>query len=48
MTIEIITGPGRFDSMINLRPSQENRSRGVDNPDMRNKIRRIVEKLVVD
>lgn len=37
-----------FDAMINLRPSQENRTRGVDNPDLRDKIRRIVEKLVVD
>lgn len=37
-----------FDAMINIRPSQENRTRDVDNPDLRDKIRRIVEKLVVD
>lgn len=36
-----------FDSMINLRPSQENRSRGVDNEEIRKKIIAIVNKLVV-
>lgn len=36
-----------FDSMINLRPSQGNRSRGVDNPDIREKIEKIVNKLIV-
>ncbi len=36
-----------FDSMINLRPSQNNRSRGVDNEDIRNRIINIVEKLVI-
>ncbi|MCK5466078.1 hypothetical protein KAI56_01085 [Candidatus Parcubacteria bacterium] len=35
-----------FDSMINLRPSQENRSRGVENPETRKIIIEIVEKLV--
>ncbi|MDD5489443.1 MAG: DUF5674 family protein [Candidatus Moranbacteria bacterium] len=35
-----------FDSMINLRPSQENRSRGVENPDLRKKIIEIVNKFV--
>lgn len=35
-----------FDSMINLRPSQGNRSRGVDNPDTQRKIRDVVQKLV--
>jgi len=35
-----------FDSMINLRPSQRNRSRYVDDPDIREKIIRIVNKLV--
>ncbi len=35
-----------FDSMINLRPSQGNRSRGVDNPEIRQKIKAIVDKLV--
>ena len=36
-----------FDSMINLRPSQGNRSRGVDDPDVRARIIDIVESLVV-
>lgn len=35
-----------FDSMINLRPSQNNRSRSVDNEKIRKKIISIVEKLV--
>lgn len=35
-----------FDSMINIRPSQGNRSRGVDDPGMRDNISRIVEHLV--
>ncbi len=35
-----------FDSVINLKPSYGNRSRGVDNPEIEKKIRNIVEKLV--
>lgn len=35
-----------FDSMINLRPSQNNRSRSVDDPNIRSKIIKIVNKLV--
>jgi len=35
-----------FDSIINIRPSQGNRSRGVDNKDLREKIKKIVFKLV--
>ena len=35
-----------FDSMINLRPSQENRSRGVENAEIREKIRKIVNNIV--
>jgi hypothetical protein len=35
-----------FDSMINLRPSQGNRGRGVDDPGIRRKIREIVYSLV--
>lgn len=35
-----------FDSMINLRPSRENRSRNVENPDKRKKILDIVSKLI--
>jgi hypothetical protein len=36
-----------FDSMINLRPSQANRSRGVEDPALRERIRGIVERLVI-
>lgn len=36
-----------YDSIINLKPNQNNRSRGVDNPDIRAKIIKIVEKLVI-
>ena len=35
-----------FDSMINLRPSVGNLSRGVDDPQIREKIRLIIAKLV--
>lgn len=35
-----------FDSMINLRPSQGNRSRGVDDIEIQKKILEIVNKLV--
>ena len=35
-----------FDSMINIRPSQGNLSRGVDDQDLRKKIIEIVNKLV--
>ncbi len=35
-----------FDSMINLRPSQNNRSRSVESEETRNKIIEVVEKLV--
>ncbi len=35
-----------FDSMINMRPSQGNRSRGVDNKDIQTKIIEIVNKRV--
>jgi hypothetical protein len=35
-----------FDSMINLRPSQNNRSRGVDDPKIREKILSITSKLI--
>ena len=35
-----------FDSMINLRPSQNNRSRGVENEEIRRKIAEIVTKRV--
>ena len=43
------TGPEwiEFDSMINVRPSQGNRSRGVDDPERRQAIREVVESLVV-
>ena len=35
-----------FDSMINLRPSQGNMSRGVDNPEARGKITAAVNKII--
>ncbi|MEP7168019.1 MAG: DUF5674 family protein [Bacteroidota bacterium] len=35
-----------FDSMINIRPTQENRTRGVENPQTREKIISIVNKLI--
>jgi hypothetical protein len=35
-----------FDSLINLRPSQGNRSRGVDDPQVRERIKSIVWRLV--
>ncbi len=37
-----------FDSMINLRPSAGNRTRGVDDPALREKILQIVRNLVKD
>lgn len=35
-----------FDSVINIRPSQGNRGRGVENKDIQKKIRQIVDKWV--
>jgi hypothetical protein len=35
-----------FDSMINLRPSQGNRSRGVDDKEMREKILSVVDQWI--
>lgn len=35
-----------FDSMINVRPARGNRSRGVDDPSIQARIRRIVDMLV--
>ncbi|MFA4889967.1 MAG: DUF5674 family protein [Candidatus Omnitrophota bacterium] len=35
-----------FDSLINLRPSQGNRTRGVDNSETKEKILQIINKLV--
>lgn len=35
-----------FDSMINLRPSQNNKSRGVDNAEIREKIMDVVKNLI--
>lgn len=37
-----------FDSMINLRPSFGNRTRGVDDPAIRDAIRAVVNRLVQD
>jgi hypothetical protein len=36
-----------FDSMINLRPSQGNRSRGVEDPGVRQRIVEIISRLVM-
>lgn len=36
----------QFDSMINLKPSQGNYSRGIDDPEIQKKIIQIVNKLV--
>ena len=36
-----------FDSMINVRPSANNRSRGVEDPALRARIRQVVDSLVV-
>lgn len=36
-----------FDSMINIRPADGNRSRSVENPEVRDRIRALVNKLVV-
>jgi len=43
-----LEGPDRieFDSLINIRPSQGNRSRGVDNVTIRDQINDIVNALV--
>jgi hypothetical protein len=35
-----------FDSMINVRPAQGNRSRGVEDPAIQSEIRRIVDTLI--
>lgn len=35
-----------FDSMINVRPSQGNKSRGVENPEIRSKIIQLAEKTL--
>jgi hypothetical protein len=37
-----------FDSMINIRPSRGNRSRSVENEDIRKKIVEIVNRMIID
>ncbi|MBI4376279.1 MAG: hypothetical protein HY549_07495 [Elusimicrobia bacterium] len=37
-----------FDSMINVRPSQNNRSRGVEDPGLQARIREIVESMIIE
>ncbi|MEK7659406.1 MAG: DUF5674 family protein [Patescibacteria group bacterium] len=37
-----------FDSVINLRPLQDNRSRGIEDQKIRNEIEKIVAKLIFD
>jgi len=36
-----------YDSMINLRPARGNRSRGVEDPEVRERIRKIIASLVI-
>ena len=36
-----------FDSMINVRPSANNRTRGVDDPSMQKRIRQVVDSLIM-
>ena len=36
-----------FDSIINIKPFYGNRSRGVENPKIRKKIREVIEKLII-
>lgn len=36
-----------YDSMINIRPSQNNRSRSVENKEIRSQITEIVKKLII-
>ncbi|NLG66078.1 MAG: hypothetical protein GX536_00025 [Actinobacteria bacterium] len=36
-----------FDSVINIRPSQGNRSRGIDDPDVRRRILVVVDGLIL-
>ena len=44
---DIVSGEWiEFDSMINLRPSQGNRSRGIENPQIGQRIVEIVSRLV--
>ena len=37
-----------FDSIINIKPSYNNRSRNVENPKIREEIKRIVKKLIIE
>ena len=37
-----------FDSMVNLKPALNNRTRNVDNPEIRKKINAIVKNLILD
>ncbi|MBQ6127316.1 hypothetical protein IJI69_01320 [Candidatus Saccharibacteria bacterium] len=37
-----------FDSMINIRPRQNNRSRGVEDPEIRRKITEVVQRWITE
>ena len=37
-----------FDSLINIRPLQGDRSRGIEDPNVQNKIRNVVKKWIRD
>jgi len=36
----------QFDSVINLKPSQGNRSRGIENPEIQKRVKEIVERFI--
>lgn len=37
-----------FDSMVNIKPNLGNRTRGIDDPEIRGKIRKIVARLILE
>jgi len=41
-----VEGRIEFDSMINLKPSQNNRTRGIDDPKIRSKVIEIINKMI--
>lgn len=45
--LDLATGELDFDSMINIRPVQDNPSREVLNPDIRDQITQVVKKLIL-
>ncbi len=45
--IDLETGEITYDSMINIRPNQGNNKREIESEEIRNKLKRIVEELMV-